>query len=247
MNEKMKIEIWSDIACPYCYIGKKKLEKALLQFDESDNISIIWRSYELEPDLPKGKQDKNYFEHLAEIKGVSVEEAQKSFNDIAAQAKEEGLVFNPQKIITTNTHDALRLIKLANKYNLGSEAEEILFKAYFTDGEDISDKNTLIRLFTQLSIAKAEIERSIDSFEYSEEVKNDITTAEEKLHLEFIPFYLLNNKYKIQGSISTENYIEIIQEAYTDWLENGSHEEITDNENNITTGKSCSIDGTCSL
>lgn len=243
---KMKIEIWSDIACPYCYIGKRKIEKALEQFSDADNVSVIWHSYELNPLFPKGNSGKSYFQHLAELKECTVEEAEHDFQEIIQLGKEVGIIYNPNKIITTNTHDALRLVKLANKYNLANEAEEVLFKAHFTDGEDISNTDILIRLLSSIGIPKADVIRSLDSFEYSEDIKKDIIKSEEELNLEYIPFCLLNNKYKIQGSVTIEEYLDIIKTAYQDWSENGEN-SVIDNETDAIKGKSCSIDGTCSL
>jgi len=242
---KMKIDIWSDVACPFCYIGKRKMEKALSLFPDAQDIKLVWHSYELDPDLPKGAYGKSYYEYLAEMNGYSIEDAKNSFNEVLLLAKEEGLKFNPDKIIVTNTADALRLIKLANKYDLATEAEEELFNAYFVDGKDISDKNTLTSLGVKIGIPQGDIIRSLDSFEYFENIKNDMQQAEEKYSLEFIPFYLLNSKTIIQGSVAVEKYLETLYEAYNDWKTNG--EPDGEDSINIIKGKSCSIDGTCSI
>lgn len=241
----MRIDIWSDIACPFCYIGKRKMEKALAQFPYSNDIKLVWHSYELNPDLPKGKYGKSYYEYLAEAKGVSLEEAENDFSDVMVLAKEEGLDFNPDKIIITNTSDALRLVKLANKYDLATEAEEELFNAYFVEGKDVSDKSVLINLGVKIGVPQGDITRCLDSFEYFEEVKNDTIRSEEEHNLEYIPFYLLNNKFIIQGSITSEEYLEVLNKSYNDWKSNG--ESKGDNKENTLRGKSCSIDGTCSI
>jgi len=242
---KMKLEIWSDIACPYCYIGKRKLEKALSMFQYADNIKITWRSYVLDPDLPKGKPDKTYYQYLAYMKNISEEEAKNSFQEVQQLAKEEGLHFSPEKIQPVNTIEALRLVKLSGKYDKENQAEEALFKAYFIEGKNISDKSILIAIGVSIGIAEADIIRSLDSFEYSDDVKNDAVEAEEKHQLEFIPFYLLNNKFIIQGSVSVEDYLKVLQEAYDDWLKNGESKD--DETEKSIKGRSCSIDGTCSL
>lgn len=242
---KMKIEIWSDIACPYCYIGKRKLEKALVQFQHADKVQIVWRSYVLDPLLPKDKNEKSYYQYLASMNNYTEDEAKEQFDEINKLAATEGLNFAPEEIQITNTTDALRLIKLSNKYNVANEAEEALFCAYFIEGKNISDKNTLISIGFKLGIPGADITRCLDSFEYSEDIKNDIIEAEKKHDLEYVPFYLLNNKFVIQGSVSVEDYLKVLNEAYEDWTKNGWSKS-GKTEDSIK-GKSCSIDGTCSL
>lgn len=241
----MRIDIWSDIACPFCYIGKRKMEKALAQFPNAEDVKLVWHSYELNPSLRKGSNGKSYYEYLAELKEVSVDEAKESFEEVLSEAKEEGLNYNPENIVVTNTSDALRLVKLANKYNLATEAEEELFKAYFVDGKDVSNKDVLINLGVKIGIPQGDINRCFDSFEYSEDVKNDTIRAEEEYDLEYIPFYLLNNKYIIQGSIPVEEYLETLHKAYNEWKNGGESSE--QDKANVITGKSCSIDGTCSI
>lgn len=243
---KMKIEIWSDIACPYCYIGKHKLDKALESLAFAKEIEIIWKSYHLDPDLPKGNYGKSYFEYLSDKQGFTIEQVKEDFNNIQSLGKEVGLKFNPDTTIVTNTMDALRFVKLAAKYAVADQAEEVLFKAYFTDGEDISSKDVLIALASKVGIPAEDLIRSIDSFEYSDNIKSDIFKADNELNLEYIPFYLINNKHIIQGSVSVEEYISVITNAYEDWKINGTPDENSDKED-IIKGKACSIDGTCSI
>lgn len=242
----MKIEIWSDIACPYCYIGKHKIENALSELPFAEDIEIIWRSYILDPDLPKGNYGKSFFQYLAEKQNISEEQVKEDFKNIQAEGKKLGLEFNPEKIIVTNTMNALRVIKLAGKYDAASLAEEVLFDAYFTDGLDISDKEVLTSLGAKIGIPAEDLTRSLDSFEYTEDIITDIHRADNELNLEFIPFYLLNNKYIMQGSVDKEEYIPAITNAYEDWKINGIADEDTDKKN-IIKGRACSPDGTCSL
>jgi len=242
--DKMKIEIWSDIACPYCYIGKRKLEKALFQFPEADNIELVWHSYELNPSLPKGISNKTYSQYLSEVEHATEEEVQEKIRHIVELAEESGLTYNTDKINVTNTADALRMVKLADKYNLATQAEEVLFKAYFTDGKNISDIETLILLGNEIGIPRGDLSRMLNTPEYSELIMDDMNKAENELNLEYIPFYLLNNKQIVQGSISVEDYLSVIEKAYTEWKLNGVAEEA--DKDNFIAGQSCSIDGVCS-
>lgn len=243
--DKMKIEIWSDIACPYCYIGKRKMDKALSELSFADEIELIWHSYVLDPDLPKGNYGKSIYKYMAESQGKTEEEVRKSHESVLSLAKEQGLNYNFDKLVVTNTVDALRLVKLANKYDQATQAEEALFEAYFCDGEDISDLNTLIFIGTKIGIPDGDTLRCLSSFEYSEEIQNDVYRADEELKLDYIPYYLLNNKFTLQGSVPVSEYVDIIRKAYDDWKINGVSDGTS--KTDIVGGKSCSIDGTCSI
>lgn len=243
--DKMKLEIWSDIACPYCYIGKRKLDRALADFPHAEEIELIWHSYELNPMLPNGNSGKTYYQHLSELRGITEMEAREDFEEVLLLAQQEGLEYNPEHIVFTNTLKALRLAKLASKYNLATEAEEALFHAYFVAGKDVSDTDTLIEIACKVGINESDVMRCLNTPEYSEEVQNDFKYADQVLNLEYIPFYLLNDKHTIQGSVAVEDYLNVLHKAYSDWKENG----VSDGKNKekVVKGKSCSIDGTCSL
>lgn len=241
--EKMKIDIWSDIACPYCYIGKRKLEQALSEFSHADEIEIVWHSYELNPSLPKEPFHKSIYGYYADMNNYSEDDARKSLSDMTQFAAKAGLYYHFEKLVVTNTSDALRLVKLAAKHQLADQAEEVLFKAYFTDGKCISNRNTLIQLGTNIGLTETDIVAMLDSNIYLDEIKEDIRHSEEDLRLEYIPFYLFNNKDVIQGSLSAEEYLEALNKAYTDWKTNG----ITNGGGSRTKGRTCSPDGTCSL
>lgn len=241
--EKMKIEIWSDIACPYCYIGKRKLEAALKLFPHSNEVEIVWHSYELNPSLPKTSLGKSIYEYMAEQHNSTIDVEKKNTESLIALARTVGLNYNLDKLIVTNTSDALRLVKLAKKYNLADDTEEVLFKAYFTDGKNISDRQTLIEIGINVGLSEEDIVKTLDSNEYLEEISQDIRYSEDKLDLEYIPFYLFNNKDIIQGSLSTEEYLDVLTKSFANWKENGVSQQGGDR----ISGKACSIDGTCSL
>lgn len=241
--KKMKIDIWSDIACPYCYIGKRKLEEALNKFAHANEIEIIWHSYELNPELPKQALSQSFESYYAKQNNYTPDEAKLSLEKMTARAKRAGLEYCFDKLIVANTSDALRLAKLAAKHNLANEAEEVLFKAYFTEGKDISDRQTLIDLGKKIGLAEAEITTMLNSDNYLADIKEDMRHSEEQLKLEFIPFYLLNNKDVIQGSLAEEEYLEALDKAYADWKANGGG----NGEGTRTKGRTCSPDGTCSL
>lgn len=239
--KKMKIAIWSDIACPYCYIGKRKLEIALDKFPHKENIELEWHSYELDPDLPKKATDQTIYNYFAKKFDMSEEEARVSEGKVAELAKEVGLNYNFDKLIVANTSDALRLVKLAHESGLATEAEEILFDAYFVKGLDISSQNILVQLGTQIGLKEADILSLLSSDKYIADIKKDIEYSENEYDLEYIPFYIFNNKQIVQGSIASEKYLEVLNEAYKEW-ESG----VSSGNGEIISGQSCSIDGVCS-
>lgn len=241
---KMKIEIWSDIACPFCYIGKRKLEKALAQFPNRDNVELVWHSYELDPELPKDSYKKGMYNYFAEKYGVSVEEARATMGKTVAIAKEVGLNYDFENLIVANTSDALRLIKLAKEQGVATETEEILFDAYFVKGLDISDRKTIIELGVSIGLEENAIVSLLDSDKYLDEIRQDIEYSENTLNLEYIPFYVFNNKEMVEGSISIEDYLKVLTKSYEEWEQGGESSGV--DKGDIISGQSCSIDGVCS-
>lgn len=240
--DKMKIDIWSDIACPFCYIGKRKLEMALAEFPHSDKIELVWHSYELNPNLPKKALEESIYSYFSRTHGGSENDARNDLEPIVKLAKTVGLEYNFDKTVVANTSDALRFAKLAATIDKASEAEEILFKAYFVEGENVSDRNNLIEWGKQLGLKEADIANMLDSDMYLDDIKKDIQYSENVLNLQFIPFYLFNNKHVIQGSLANEEYLRILNQAYEEWERGDDSTELGES----ISGQSCSIDGHCS-
>jgi Predicted dithiol-disulfide isomerase involved in polyketide biosynthesis len=241
--EKMKIEIWSDIACPYCYIGKRKLEGALNNFPHRENVEIIWHSYELNPDLPATPLNKSIYQFIASQYNVTVEQQKKNMEQISSSAHSLDLNFDFDRTVVANTSKALRLVKLAAKYNLANEAEEALFDAYFVSGKDVSDDKILLNIGEGIGIPQSEISKMLDSDQFMDEVKKDIKYSEEELNLQYIPFYRINDKFIIQGSVTTDEYLETLHKAYESWSGN----DTSSSEGDSISGKACSIDGICEI
>ena len=238
--DKMKIEIWSDIACPYCYIGKRKLEMALDQFENKDKVELIWHSYQLDPSLPRKASGVSIYQHFAQSYGLNLETAKEKQQAVIDIAKTVGLNYDYNRLVVANTGDALRLVKLAAEWGLATEAEEMLFEAYFIDGKDISDRAVLLQLGQKIGLKIQDVEQMLDSDKYYDKIKEDMKYSEEDLKLEYIPFYRLNDSLIIEGSIAVEDYLKAIRKAYADWQSG------TTSDDDIITGQSCSIDGVCS-
>lgn len=229
--EKMKIDIWADIACPYCYIGKKKMDAALHKFPHADQVELIWHSYELNPDLKK------------EPLGVSAlkyyEDKQETLKELYHLSEETGIQFDFEKLVVTSTSDALRTIKLAQKYNLAAETLDAFFLAYFTEGKCISDREVIREIANKVGLPVEEVMTLLDGDDFLFELTDDIRYSEDHLELEYIPFYLFNNKSIIQGSIPSKIYLETLEKSFADWTKNGVSTQIDESMK----GNGCSIDG----
>jgi predicted DsbA family dithiol-disulfide isomerase len=234
----MTIEIWSDVMCPFCYIGKRKFETALAQFNHRSNIDIVWKSFQLAPDL-KTNPTKNIHQFLAEHKGMSLEQA-KGMNDQMAQAaKQVGLHYDFDKAIPANSFNAHRFSHLAKQHGLQNDAEERLFKAYFTEGKNIDDISTLVRLGVEIGLNAAEIKTVLESDQYTNDVHQDIYEAQQ-VGVRGVHFFVLDRKYAISGAQDSETFLQAIDTSYTEWLQKHPSAIIE-----ISEGASCKADGEC--
>ena len=234
----MKIDIWSDIMCPFCYIGKRKLEKALEKFPEKDNVTIVWHSFQLDPTI-EYVPGRNLHEYLAERKGQSMEWSVNVHGQMTQTAKAEGLTYNFDKAVIANSFDAHRLIQLAKKYQLGDAAEEQLFKAYFTDGANVSDHETLVRIGAEIGIPAAETAAMLQSNAYTAEVNKDIAQAQ-AYGITGVPFFVINDKYGISGAQPSEVFLDGLQHAWNEY-EQAKLMKDTD----IADGAVCTPGGVC--
>ncbi|WP_352423398.1 DsbA family oxidoreductase [Proteiniphilum sp.] len=212
-TEKMKIEIWADIACPYCFIGKKKLENALQLFPHADQVELVWHSYELDPSLKKEPKDTSYLDFYKNEKDI--------LDELYQLSEAVGIKFNFDRVVITSTADALRTVKFARNYHLAADTIEAFFQAYFTNGECISDRKVITEIAKKVGLPVDELVRTLDSNEYIAELTQDIRYSEDILILQYIPFYLFNNKTVIQGSIPDEVYLETLEKSFANWNVNG--------------------------
>jgi predicted DsbA family dithiol-disulfide isomerase len=232
----MKVEIWSDVMCPFCYIGKRRFEDALQHFEHKDEIEIEWKSFQLNPDMVTDP-DINIDQYLAEIKGFTLDHAKQLNAHVTQMAAEAGLTYNFDKAIVANSFNAHRYSHLAKKHGLGIEAEEQLFKAYFTDGKNIDDKDTLIELGVALGLDATEVKQTLESNAYADEVKHDIAEARQ-LGIQGVPFFVLNNKYGISGAQAVPVFEQTLEKAFGEWQKENPKLEIIE-------GESCGPDGDC--
>ncbi|MEX0686922.1 MAG: DsbA family oxidoreductase [Balneolales bacterium] len=207
----MKVEIWSDIMCPFCYIGKRHFEDAMKKLLPKSDIEIIWKSFQLNPDMVTDPK-KNINEYLAEVKGWSIAQARNMNQSVTDMAGKVGLSYNMDQAVVANSFDAHRLIQMAKDHGLGDQAGEALFHAYFTNGENIADKNTLIRLSQKIGLDKNETEDMLNGTSYSQQVNQDIQEAK-TLGVTGVPFFVLNRKYAISGAQPSDVFIKAMEKA----------------------------------
>jgi predicted DsbA family dithiol-disulfide isomerase len=232
----MKVEIWSDVMCPFCYIGKRRFENALQELPFKDEIEVEWKSFQLNPGL-KYKPGQNIHQYLAEHKGFSLEKAKEMNNYVTEMAAAEGLTYDFDKAVVANSFDAHRFSHLAARQGKGDAAEESLFKAYFTEGKNISDRDTLAQLGTAIGLESDTVKQALESDAYTQEVNRDIAEAE-AIGVRGVPFFVIDRKYAVSGAQAKEVFAQALERSYNEWKK----------ENNTFTtieGQVCSPDGDC--
>ncbi len=200
--------------CPFCYIGKRKFENALQLFEEKDQINIIWKSFQLDPNLQSDKYS-SINEYLAIAKKVPLEEAAQINNYVKGLAEKVDLNFNLDTIKVANTLKAHQLSHLAKKYNKQNQLEEALFKAYFIEGKNLDDIQTLLEIGTANGLDKHDIENTFTNNKYISDIAKDIEDGQ-KIGVTGVPFFVFNNKYGISGAQETDVFLESLQKVLRD-------------------------------
>ncbi|SHF89907.1 Predicted dithiol-disulfide isomerase, DsbA family [Flavobacterium segetis] len=236
MKDTLKIQIWSDIMCPFCYIGKRRIEVALENFPHKNSVEIEWKSFQLDAGFVASADD-NMVVHLANKYQKDAVWAQGMLDDMTQNAKNSGLDFHFEKAIMANSLNAHRLLHLAKKFNLANNLEELLFKAYLTDGLNINDLATLKDLGVKIGLNSQDIDEVLNSDIYAKDVASDILEAQ-SIGVQGVPFYVFDNKYAVSGAQHVDTFINTLEKV---WKEgNFVAKPIV---LNTTLGDSCGIDG----
>jgi len=236
MENQLKVQIWSDVMCPFCYIGKRKIEEALTQFENKDSVIIEWRSFQLDPNFV-ATPNETIVDHLAEKYRRDTDWAQGMVDNVTENAKQSGLEFHFEKAILANSLNAHRLMHLAKKHKQSNQVKELLFKAHFTEGKNVNDWNVLKEIGLEVGIEISEIEQLINSNEYTKEVLQDQQEAQ-SLGITGVPFFVFDNKYAVSGAQPTEAFLKTLEKAW----EEGKFETSIKIENTVATN-SCTIEG----
>lgn len=231
----MKVEIWSDVVCPFCYIGKRKFEKALEGFEAKDKVEIEWRSFQLHPDL-EYVPGQSVHEYLGKRKGTTAAEGKRMNDAMTTMAKEVGLEYDFDKAIINNTFNAHRLLHFAKEKGLQSEMKERLFKAYYTEGKNTGDMETLALLGEEVGLQAEAIRTVLQSDQYAQDVLLDQYKAQQ-LGINGVPFFVFNNKYGVSGAQPSEIFAQVLEKVW----EEEKPVLITEQGEGF-----CTVDGVCS-
>lgn len=207
----MKIEVWSDYVCPFCYIGKRHLEEAIQQAGLTEKVEVIYKAFELDPNAP-ATSERNMVAVLAEKYNMSLEEAQGMTDNVGKQAQAVNLDYNFEKMRPANTFQAHRLAKFAEAEGLGEEMTERLLHAYFIDGEQIGTFETLLKLAEEVGLSKERTGEMLHAEVYNEDVKEDIQEAGQ-IGVQGVPFFVIDRKYALSGAQPVATFVEALQKA----------------------------------
>lgn len=204
----MKVEIWSDIMCPYCYLGKKQFEIALNQFEGKDDVSIIWRSFELNPDIVYD-ENNDLYSYLSKMKGMNRTDIENSFNRLAEQGKTLDIDFQFAKAKVMNSRNAHKLIQFSKNQDLQNEIEEALFEAYFTDGKNVQDEQILEEIANNVDLQFENFSDIINSAELDNLVIQDQYMAQQ-IGARGVPFFVFDQAYAVSGAQGEESFLHVL-------------------------------------
>jgi predicted DsbA family dithiol-disulfide isomerase len=214
--QKLRVDVWSDIACPWCYVGKRRLEAALEDFPHRAAVEIVWRAFELDPSAPRERDGgASYAARLAKKYGSTVSGAEEMIARMTEVAAVDGLEFRFDKIRSGNTFDAHRVIHFAGERGVQDAMKERLLRAYMTEGEAIGDPETLARLAGEAGLDPEEVRAMLASDAYVKDVRQDEEEARQ-LGISGVPFFVLGGRYAVSGAQPAELLRGALARAWED-------------------------------
>jgi predicted DsbA family dithiol-disulfide isomerase len=208
----VQVEVWSDIVCPWCYIGKRRFETALEQFEHADQVEVLWRSFQLDPSYPRGRGEP-VRDALAAKTGASREQVRAMTAQVEKVAAEVGLEYDFENGFMVNTFDVHRLVHLAQSRGLGTKAHERFMHAQLVEAKDLSDTATLVELAAEIGLDAAEARRVLEGDDYAEEVREDGAAAQ-RLGGNGVPFFVIDRAFGISGAQPVEVFASALEKAY---------------------------------
>jgi predicted DsbA family dithiol-disulfide isomerase len=210
----MRVDIWSDLVCPWCYVGKRRFERALVRFDHRDEVEVVYRSFQLNPAAPRDTTSSRR-EMLMRKYRRSPDQVVEMNARMTQTAAAEGLEFNLEGTLTGNTFDAHQLVHIAHAHGLQDAAVERLFRAYFTEQQSVFDQQTLVNLGADAGLDRDEVAAALRDNRYALAVDADIDIAH-RLGVSGVPFYVINDRYGISGAQAPEAFLDVLQRAAAD-------------------------------
>lgn len=231
--KKLRVDVWSDIACPWCYVGKRRLEAALAGFPHRDAVEVVWRAFELDPAAPRTRESSvSYAERLAKKYGSSVSQAEAMIQRMTDVAAEDGLVFRFDKIRPGNTFDAHRVLHLAAERGVQDAVKERLLRAYMTEGEAIGLPEVLVRLAGEAGLDEEEVHAALTTDAYTREVRADEENAR-AIGITGVPFFIVGGRYAVSGAQPAELLGRVLEQAWSEMA----------TETPLAEGAACGPDG----
>jgi len=209
--QKVKIEIWSDIVCPFCYIGKKKLFNTLDKLNAHEKVEVVWHSFQLDPSFPKGESIPTS-KYLAERKNISIEQLEGMYEHLTTNGKAYNIQFNFTNALTFNTLNTHKIWQWTKKFDKASEMKEALMYAYFTENRDLSKDTELLEIVENIGLPKQEAQRVLESEEYNNLVQMD-SYAAHQMDIRGVPFFLINDRAVISGAQDDRVFEQVLQTA----------------------------------
>ncbi|MCK1817558.1 DsbA family oxidoreductase [Streptomyces sp. XM4011] len=207
----MRIDVWSDVVCPWCYIGKRRLESALARYEDAAGVEVRWHSFQLDPAHPAGLREPTAA-MLARKMGAGPEQVREMQQRVTELAAAEGLRYDLDRSISVNTLDAHRLLQFADREGLGGAAHERLLAAHLCEGETVDDIETLVRLGVEAGLAETETRRVLESGAYADEVAADVAEAR-RIGVSGVPFFVLDGAYGVSGAQPVDTFLHALRTA----------------------------------
>jgi predicted DsbA family dithiol-disulfide isomerase len=216
---ELRIDVWSDIACPWCYVGKRRLERALKEFPHASQVALVWHAFELDPAAPKERdRSLSHAERIAKKYGMTTEQARRSTERLVETARGEGLSFDFENIRSGNTFDAHRVVQLGLERGVQGAVEERFFRAYLEEGALMSDHGTLVRLAAEAGLDEGEVADVLSGDLYAREVRADEAEAHE-LGITGVPCFVLAERFGVTGAQSSQVMLSALNHAWSEHVE----------------------------
>jgi predicted DsbA family dithiol-disulfide isomerase len=244
VRKSMRVDIWSDVVCPWCYVGKRRFEAALAGFPHRADVEVVWHSFELDPRAPR-LRDGDRLEHLAAKYGVSRDQAAAMDRRIAEAAREIGLEVHLDRSRSGNTFDAHRLLHLAAEHGLAGAVKERFLRGYFTEGEPIGDHAALARLAVEAGLPAADVDAVLTGDRYADAVRADEATAR-AYGATAVPFFVIDETYGIAGAQPPEVFTNVLERAWAETHGDGKAVVSSSGVSASGPGDACT-DGACSV
>lgn len=246
-TKSMTVEIWSDVMCPFCYIGKRRFEEALEQFPHKETITVIWKSFQLDPNTPSGNS-RQYVEYLAQHKGMPMQQVSAMIAHVTDMARQTGLDFHFENAIVANSFDAHRLLHWALTQGRQNEVKELLLAAHFSEGKDISDRPTLVNIAVTAGLDAQEANSMLESDTNADEVRHDIREASQ-IGVQGVPFFVFNRRYAVSGAQNSSAFADVLQQSFSEWQSEQAPDDALQTSSQTASqtlsGQACTPEGVC--